>query len=360
MVEIRTVKYLDDKESLLDLFHASFGRNMLPEIWDWKYIYNPLASKAPDVVVAIEGSKIIGARPFLLIEMWIKGSKIITAHHCNTMVHPDHQNKGIFNEMGKFAVQYLKERNIAFSYGFPGLKSRRGFLSQGYRIIEPVNIRFWPLKARSMIASRFKNKGLGNTLGYIYEKLQTSRNRSNKPSSYQIQISNKYHKKMNQIDSLREKSIIELVRSEVNLRWRFDNHPEHNYKYILAENNQKSCGYAVINVKEQPNGLISGIITDHLVKDSDVSCFQGLMQKALQEFEDSGCDIAFIWTGSRSYYTDNPLNYYGFKSSTGFLYKRLFNDEYLDALLMDHRIAKDINIYDKTNWRITHAYLDTG
>ena len=138
MVEIRLVKHSQEKEQLLDLFRASFGHSMPAEFWDWKYIQNPLAPPDPEVIVAIDSGKIVGARPFRLVEMWMGDEKVRTAQHSDTMVHPEYQGKGIFNQMGQFSMEYLKENSYALSYGFPNPKSRPGFLKQGYKIVVPL------------------------------------------------------------------------------------------------------------------------------------------------------------------------------------------------------------------------------
>ena len=83
MIEIRTVRHLDEKEQLLDLFRVSFNQDMSAELWDWKYIKNPQTSNTAEVIVALDEGKIVGARPFLLSEMWIANEKLVTAQHCD-------------------------------------------------------------------------------------------------------------------------------------------------------------------------------------------------------------------------------------------------------------------------------------
>lgn len=358
MVEIRLVKHLEEKEQLLDLFRVSFGQNISAELWNWKYIKNPLASTAAEVIVALEEGKIVGARPFLLTEMWVDNRKVVTAQHCDTMVHPEHRNESIFNDMGQFAIQYLREHNYALSYGFPAPMSRPGFLSQGYRIVAPIDIGFWPLNGQNLISYKLKNRFLGNCLGYIYDKLLTVKKRPAIPNVFRVEMFDQFTEETKEIDTLREESVIDLVRSEANLRWRFDYHPQHDYKYILAKIDQKLCGYAVISIQEQSNGQIYGIIIDYLIKERDIACFRALIQRALREFEKSECDIVVIWAFSEPSFMDDLLKTFGFKSSTRFPYNRVFGYGYLDAILIDDRIAERIDIYDKANWRITYAYQD--
>ena len=83
---------------------------------------------------------------------------------------------------------------------------------------------------------------------------------------------------------------------------------------------------------------------------------RALIQRALHEFEKSECDIVVIWAFSEPSFMDDLLKTFGFKSSTRFPYNRVFGYGYLDAILIDDRIAERIDIYDKANWRITYAY----
>lgn len=131
MVEIKLAKHSAEKRKLLDLFQASFGQVMSTELWDWKYLQNPLASADAEVIVAMDNGRIVGARPFWFAEIWLGNKRVKTAQHCDTMVHPDYQGKGIFNRMGRFAIQHLKDNGYALSYGFPAPISRPGFFVTG-------------------------------------------------------------------------------------------------------------------------------------------------------------------------------------------------------------------------------------
>ena len=92
MIEIKLVKHQEQKGQLLDLFQASFGHDRPAELWDWRYIQNPLATPDTELVVALDNGKIVGARPFRLAQMWLGDEKVMAAQHCDTMVHPDHEN----------------------------------------------------------------------------------------------------------------------------------------------------------------------------------------------------------------------------------------------------------------------------
>ena len=99
MVDIALVKHSDKIEQLLDLFCESFGKKMSRELWTWKYLRNPLNSADVEVIVALDNDKVVGARPFMLAEMWLGNEMVRAALGSDLMVHPEHQGRGIFQRM---------------------------------------------------------------------------------------------------------------------------------------------------------------------------------------------------------------------------------------------------------------------
>ena len=360
MIEVKLVKHSDRKEELLNLFRMSFGRKMSEQLWDWKYIQNPLVSPEPEVIVAMENGKIVGARPFLLMEMWLDNSKIIAAEHCDTMVHAAYRNKGIFNKMGLYSIRHLKENKYAFSYGFPNTLSRPGFLNQGYRIVAPTEMMFRPVKARNLISEKINNRYVGNILGFVYDKLLNPRIAylDNQLNGFVTEVFDKYKEELNVIDTWKDHAKIDFVRSESNLKWRFDLNPEHIYKYVLVKKEKKLLGYAVVSVQEQLDGQKRGIIMDYLVQGDDTACFLTLMGGAIRELFKYDCEIIFMWAFSEPAFQIELMKRFGFKSSFKFPYNKLIGYGYMDALLIDEQLAKQIDIYSKDNWRITHAFAD--
>jgi GNAT superfamily N-acetyltransferase len=360
MVEIRLVKHSEEKEQLLDLFRASFGLNMPGEFWNWRYIQNPLALADPEVIVALDNGKIVGARPFQLAEMWLGNEKVKAAQHCATMVHPEHQGKGIFNRMGQFSIKYLKENGYALSYGLPNVKSRPGFLKQGYRIVVPIEAMIRAVNPQRLISYKLGNKVLGSGLGFLYDKLLNIKTTDDlQPStSFQVEVFDQFNDELKEIDTLRNESLIDLVRSESYLRWLFDQRPNRNYRYIVAKRDNTLWGYTVLSVEKQRNGLVYGYIVDHLIKDRDIACFRALINRSLNELEKSKCDVVIIWALGEPVLRNQLLKHLGFKSTLTFLYNRFSGHGYLDAIRIDEQVAAGVNIYAKENWRVTCAYTD--
>lgn len=360
MTEIKLVSHRKKKGELLDLFAVSFGHSMSTELWDWKYIQNALASADPEVIVAVEDGKIVGARPFLLAEMWLGDEKVKAAQPCDTMVHPDYWRKGIFSQMNHFAIEHFKENGYPFFYNFPGPMSRPGYLRQGWKTVSATEVLFRAVNTRKLASCKLKNRFLGNVAGVLYDKfLSAGRELRPSPGHLQIEVFDRFTEELKLVDTLRDTTKIDLVRDENYLRWRFDRHPEHSYKYIVAKKGDELCGYAVVSAHEHRGGLVFGMIGDYLVKDNDIDCFRALMNQCLNELEKTKCDLISVWAFSKPLFREEFLRHFGFKSSLSFPHNRVLKTGCFVSREVTEETLGKIDIYNKENWRLTHAYLDT-
>lgn len=360
MIEILTVKHDLEKEQLVKLFRLSFGREMSEKLWEWKYITNPYVSPSSEVIVAVDGGRIIGARPFLPTELWLDNQKILAAQHCDTMVHPDFRNQGLFGRMGKQSIKYLRENNYALSYGFPGPMSRPGFLKQGYRVVVPTEMMFRPINYQRIFTKRLHRNILGKSLGYIFDTVSNKRTltAASKNTDIVVEIFDSYIPALREIDFWKRTTKIDFVRSEKNLRWRFDQHPVHAYKYITAKRKSILCGYAVISVQAQESGLVYGMIIDYSVKGDDLECFDGLVEQAVRELYKTDCDLMVTWAFSKPKFREELRKRFGFKSTVRFPYNKIIDSGYFEALSLNDKVFKGVDIYNKDSWRITYIYPD--
>lgn len=355
MIEIISVKHKDEFEGLVELFSLIFGKSGGADYWRWQYIQNPLSGNMPEVTVAVDGAKIVGIRPFMLHELWMGDKKIMAAQHCDTLVHPDYRRQGIFNRMGKFSLQYLAQHNCALSFGFPGPMSRQGFQSQGYQRLMDIEILFKFVNPVNKILSRIKDNKSRDIKGsgfLAYEKMMSFSGND----TYRIEIHDGFYEDLNNLNTLRKDNIIDIVRSEEYLNWRFDDHFRNKYRYVLLKKGKNLQGYAVISVQKQYKGLIAGIIIDYVVKDDDAECFQLLISTILDLFNNSSCQVVATWAMSSTILSNILIKSYGFKSSTKFPYRNFIGSAYMDLIVIDSSMSEVLDIYDKNNWKVTYAY----
>lgn len=361
MIEVKLVKYRQVEKELLDLFCASFGRDMNPDFWSWKHVGNYLSPADPELIVAMDKDRIVGARPFLFVEIWLGKEKIKAAQHVDTMVHPEYQGKGLFNLMGQYSLEYLKENGCALSYGFANALSRRGFLKQGYQIIGAMDMMFKVLRSRNIMLRYLKNELLGSLVGTFYDRLfvKSPKPLSGLMDSFNFITADQFIEELKDVDALRDRRAIDLVRSERFLRWRYDAHPHFKYKYIVIKRRDELAGYAVISARREDSGLTHGLIVDFLVENNDNACFRALVDKCYIELDYLGCDYVNIWMVSQFNQMNQLLKRSGFTSVLKFPYKKQYGDNLFDAILIQEQIAKLIDIYDKENWRLSAAFSDT-
>jgi len=359
--EIRLVKHREKIDELVDLFSVTFGLNMPAEFWDWKYIQNPLAPSNPEVIVALDKGRIVAAWPFMPLEIWLGKQKARAALGSDIMVHPEHQRKGINTRMYLFGLDYLKDNGYALYYGIANEKSLGVGLKQSTRTLTQTESIFRLINPQKLLSHSLGNRVLGTGLGLLYDKLLNIKPRESfQPSTtFQLEVFDQFDEELKEIATLRDESLIDLVRSESYLRWRFDRRPNRDYRYIVAKKDGMLWGYAVVSAEEQSNGLVNGYIVDHLVRDRDMSCFRALINMSLDELEKWGCDIASIWAFGEPLLRKELLKYPGFKSSLMFPYSRFSSHGYLTVRETSEQVAVGLDIHDEKNWRVTYAYSDT-
>jgi len=316
----------------------------------------------PEVIVAMDKGRIVGARPFMFVEMWLGEEKIKAAQHVDTMVHPEYQGKGLFNIMGQYSLEYLKENGYALSYGFSNTLSRRGFLKQGYRVIGPLDFMFKVLRSRNMMLRYLKNELLGSLAGTCFDRVFVKKPKalSGLPDTFNFITADQYIiEELKDVDALRDRKAINLVRNEKFLRWRYDTHPHFKYKYIVLKRKEELVGYAVISARKEGSGLTHGLILDFLVKDNDSDCFRVLQDKCYKELDQLGCDYMNIWMVCQLNQMNKLLKRSRFRSVVKFPFKKHYSDHLLDAILIQEQMAELINIYDKESWRLSAAFSDT-
>jgi predicted acetyltransferase len=335
MVEIKTVRYSDELDQLVLLIERAFRVKGSREYLTWCHIDNPLAATTPELIVATDGGKIVGARPYMMHELWLGENKVLAAQHCTTMVDPDYRRQGIFNRMGQAAKAYLSENGVPISFGFPGPMSRPGFLKQGYHRLADYEILF-----------RFVSP-LDRVRNLVMEK-QTG--------DFTIEISDKYHPAISEIERRRDRRFIDLVRSEAYMRWRLDDNPRLGYRYLIARRDGLPAGFAIISKQKSGFGPAAGVIFDYEVLNRDVGCFLALVSKACQELAHMNCIVVAMLAHDDILIRDALLGTLKFRSTSRPPFSKMRNWGYMEVLEICGRIDHGIDIYNPANWRITYGY----
>ncbi|NUC74804.1 GNAT family N-acetyltransferase [Haloterrigena sp. SYSU A558-1] len=134
-----------DRAPLLGLYEQVFGRERSVDWFRWKFEDNPYADHVP-IVVAERDGDIVGCRAFFAQELRIDGTERIAFQPCDTMVHPDHRNEGLFSRMNEYALERYAGADgpPACCFNFPNENSKPGNLKHGWREIGTVPVYYRP------------------------------------------------------------------------------------------------------------------------------------------------------------------------------------------------------------------------
>ena len=349
-------------EELVNLFNLCFSDDISINYWKWKHLYNPYSKIDSKIVLALEGNKIIGARPLLLTE-FIKGGKcVLAAQPCDTMVHPDYRRQGIFKKMNDLAIEYSKEIGVSFFYNFPGWMSRTGYLKQGWRNVCSINKLYLLIRPDVVFANKLNNPLITFGVSFFYSKLKNKSFLENIPKNFQLKSFYRYPSVLKKIDKLYTNEYsgqINLNRNESFLKWRLDNNPKFHYRYLLFFYSGNFIGYSVVQINNDENNVLSAKIMDFLILENNYYYAHLFLRSVIKYLIKKNCVQIYAWEPQNT----NLCKVYSlleFKSYLKFpysLYSLFFKDKgiYLYYRLID---SKSTFSYNSDNWQLTPIHLD--
>ena len=216
-----------DLEKVLALLEATFPYDTFSkEWWDWKYRRNPCGTAI--LLVAEEGSEIIGLRAFWP-RIFVKSGEQQTVYQAtDTAVHPGARRRGIFSSLTKKGLALVRSRGGKAIFNFPNPKSAPGYLKLGWkdagklswwvRMIPGSGIRKAPLKCTSVSAE------------HSFPASDTIRTGFLKDSEF--------------------------------VRWRYEDHPSHTYEFWDMEG--AGAGTTVVTRKIRRKGIHIRVLIDML------------------------------------------------------------------------------------------------
>jgi GNAT superfamily N-acetyltransferase len=115
-----------------------YERAFSVRLFRWKHLENPHLD-APLGIVALHGGRVVGYRGYFAdrFESEVGGEGFVVLHPCDTVVSPDHRNRGLSVAMGKLALDFDPARYRLFMNLSAGDNSRPGYLALGFQPLAP-------------------------------------------------------------------------------------------------------------------------------------------------------------------------------------------------------------------------------
>lgn len=373
MVHVSLVSHRDVVGDLVQLFNLVFSARTDEDTWTWKHIANPLISANPQIVVATDGKKVVGARPLMLANLRFQGETFISGQPCDTMVHPDYRRQGVFTRMNHLMIRHAKDLGLALFYNFPNQYSKPGNLKQGWKEIFQVE-RLYRLEDPVKVAGKKMGEGFpSKVLGTSYRLLFGPRAKKDEdkdlcpPESWRIKSCNRADKRLEVLNLISDKGSIELDRSLCYLSWRIDHRPEGQSRYVMCLDGDKSdelLGYALVSVSTDKDGIRTGQIVDHLISArarGDTRIAYSLFCKAVDEMVGLGSDVMHAWAGAGGDVDYILRNLLGFKSLSEFPLNLVLRNQPLSFLVreVEGSWIWSESVENPALWRLTPLFYDT-
>ncbi|SDK89433.1 GNAT family N-acetyltransferase [Natronorubrum texcoconense] len=132
-----------DRDALLSLYETVFEKERGADWFRWKYAENPYADHVP-IVVADAGGELVGCRAFFALEMRVGDDRPIAFQPCDTMVHPEHRDRGLFSRMNEYALERYADGPPSLCFNFPNESAKPGNLKHGWKEIGTIPTYYRP------------------------------------------------------------------------------------------------------------------------------------------------------------------------------------------------------------------------
>ncbi len=236
----------DDEPALLDLFALVFGQVRSSPEWHWKFVSSrALSSNAmsSDSLVAVDGQgQIVAHAGALILPGQFQGRPIPIVQVCDVMVHPDHRGglgrNNLFTLLLRELLDHLARRlPSAFRYGFPG---QRPYL-------------------------------LGEWAG-VYERLEVALETELAPASSPFNLWRAVplawdNRRLDRLwQRLGDQYALSLIRDGAYLRWRYAEHPVHDYQLTGLAFLGRLSGWVVWRQQGERRLLVDALIPHRAIR----------------------------------------------------------------------------------------------
>ena len=307
-----------DMEGILSLRRDAFGEaekdKLDPRFWRWEFMEGP-AGKAL-IHIAEDKGNVVGHFADLPREFSLRGEVVRGTLSVDLMVHSSYRRKGIFEEMGKYAIQRVKNENGLFMMSYPiRPETVQGFKKIGWQEVVGLPVLVYPIRFSGVVDLYLHFLPISFLVGgaarLFYFLLYGTKKRKG-IDEIEIEETGLLD---DQFDGFWQKALslypIIGVRNRNYLTWRYLQHPTRTYTIYRAKKSGEMKGYIVLRQVELLK-FNSAVIVDLLALDQ--TTLTALMEKGIQHSRQKGTDLlAFMVPRGHPY--DTILRKRGFLPS---------------------------------------------
>lgn len=353
MDEMRHWKVRDgnekDMEGILSLRRDAFGDaekdKLDPRFWQWEF------KEGPDgrafIYIVEDRNKIVGHFADIPRQFIVEGKVVLGTLSLDLMVHHDYWRRGIFQAMGKYGAQRVKQKNGLFLIAFPmRLETIQGLKKIGWREVVELPVLVYPIRFSGIVNRYLHFLPLGVFIGGMarfFHFLLYGLKRRKEIGRVEIE---KVGLLDEQFDGFWQKALslypIMGIRNQNYLTWRYFKHPTRNYIIYRAIRNEEMRGYMVLRKVELLN-FNSAVIVDLLALDE--VALLALVERGIEHARQQGIDLL-------GFMVPRPHPYYQSLRREGFL------PSFKTFRFMVYPHWKEEVLFDPKGWYVTWGDTD--
>ncbi len=264
-----------DLEGILSLRRAVFGEIENDKLdfrfWQWEFMEGPDGKGL--IYIVEDGEKIVGHFADIPRRFFIYGKVVRGTLSVDLMVDSNYRRKGIFEEMGRYAIRRVLEEGNAFLTAYPIRKETiAGLRKCGWKEVVSLPVLVYPLSFSGIVNRYLRFLPLSLILGGVARILYSILFILFKKENKKEVLIEKVGELDNTFESFLKKGSSFFsnigVRDREYLTWRYLRHPTRHYEIYRAMTEGEMQGYIILR-KVNLLGFNSVAIVDMLSTDRE-------------------------------------------------------------------------------------------
>ncbi len=305
-----TIRAFDpaDRATFLSMYETVFGHNRSADWFRWKYRENPFADHVP-IIVASDDGEPVGFRSFFAQELRAGDTILPAFQPCDTMVHPDHRKRGLFDRLNERAIERYTDGRPSFFFNFPNGNSKRGNRKHGWREIGTIPAYYRPQNPARILERvvadtqppagsrrRASETDVAAAAADMLRDIVTATHRASDrllvDDETSLEIERATPPPADTLAAVYRRSIPETIhanRTETFYRWRFDNPAQTYTSYVARRAGEPVAALVVSSVADH----VRLVETLPRTLETEAAALEALLVAALGDFADRSYVEAF-------------------------------------------------------------------
>ncbi|MGB9629310.1 MAG: GNAT family N-acetyltransferase [Thermodesulfobacteriota bacterium] len=260
ILSLRKIVFKDEEEDKLD-----------PRYWKWEFMEGTEGGAL--IYIVDYQDRIIGHFADLPRRFSIYGKIVYSTLSVDLMVAPEFRRRGIFEEMGKYAIQRVKEKGGYFMTAYPIRPATiHGFKKIGWLEVLKLPVLVYPIRFQGIVNKYFHFLPISFLIGgiarilYILIYSLSKRSKSRDIGVEEIkEVDDKFEYFLDRTLSLFP---IVGVRDKNYMNWRYLHHPTRSYTIYRATEKEEMKGFIILR-RLNLLGFNSAVIVDLFALDEE-------------------------------------------------------------------------------------------